>query len=329
MNTSYKHLTLSEREKIMVLHAQCLTLVEIAQHIGRHKSTISRELKRNQNSQSYSASQAMMNYQHRRKACCPKRKLETPGLFSLVKEKFLRHQWSLEQISQRLRLENSPFSISYNTIYRGIARGMFDEKGLSHGARGAARKLRHRGKTRHTKGYEERRGQIPISHHLTERPQAANQRLRKGDWEADTVLGVAGGACLLTLTDRYSRYLCCAKLAKKQASLVSEALIKILKKEVVKTITPDRGKEFSRHHQVTEALGIPFYFPLPHQPWQRGTNENTNGLLREYFPKQQEINQWSDEEIQAKVDELNHRPRRCLGWRTPYEVYFDRVLHLV
>ncbi|HBB5040784.1 TPA: IS30 family transposase, partial [Escherichia coli] len=94
-------------------------------------------------------------------------------------------------------------------------------------------------------------------------------------------------------------------------------------------ITPDRGKEFAQHRLVTEALGVEFYFPEPHQPWTRGTNENTNGLLREYFPKHQDINQWSEVDIQQVINKLNLRPRKCLGWKTPYEVYFKKSLHLV
>lgn len=101
----------------------------------------------------------------------------------------------------------------------------------------------------------------------------------------------------------------------------------------LRSITPDRGKEFAKHRLVSEALGVEFYFqfyfPDPHQPWQRGTNENTNGLLREYFPKQQDINQWNDDDIQSVVDKLNLRPRKCLGWKTPYEVYFKKSLYLV
>ncbi|XHN44796.1 Transposase [Lonepinella sp. MS14436] len=313
----------------MVLHAQGHSLTEIATILGRHKSTISRELMRNNALDSYSAFQAMHCYQARRENCHPKRKLDNAKLFELVRDKFLAQQWSPEQIQHRLKLENSEYSISHNTIYRGIYAGLFDEKGLSHGARGAVRKLRHRGKTRHTKVHEERRGKIPISHHLTERPKEANERSRIGDWEADTVLGVSGGACCVTLADRQSRFLICRKVAEKKADLVSAAIIEALNNQPVMTITPDRGKEFARHHQVTEVLKVPFYFPLPHQPWQRGTNENTNGLLREYFPKQQDFNLWSDDEIQAGVDKLNYRPRKCLSWRTPYEIYFDKVLHLV
>ena len=232
------------------------------------------------------------------------------------------------QIAGRLILENT-CHISYNTIYRAIYAGMFDEPGLSHGNRGAVRKLRHKGKSRHTKVYDERRGKIKISNHLADRPVEAQMRSRIGDWEADTVLGKAGGACLMTITDRKSRFLIAAKAQRKTADCIASEMIKSLKGQPLYSITPDRGKEFANHCKVTEALGgVQFYFPLPHQPWQRGTNENTNGLLREYFPKFTDISVLSDEYIQSKIDELNRRPRKCLGFLTPYEIYFEEMLHL-
>lgn len=242
----------------------------------------------------------------------------------MVQDKILPDKWSPEQLSQRLKLEKSPLSISYSTIYRAVHQGWFDV-----GERKAARKLRHKGKTGHTKRHLETRGKIVISHTLDERPISAQNRSRCGHWEADTVLGVAGGACLVTLTERKSRFELAMKVSAKKAMLVKEATITLLKSHNVRSITPDRGKEFAKHHLVTQALGAEFYFPEPHQPWQRGTNENTNGLLREYFPNQQDINQWNDDYIQSVVDKLNLRPRKCLGRKTPYEVYFKKLLHLV
>ena len=159
--------------------------------------------------------------------------------------------------------------------------------------------------------------------------QEAQARERIGDWEADTVAGVVGGTVLLTLVDRKSRYLHCVRLEKKTADNVNAGIFKVLAGQIVHSITPDRGKEFARHAVVAEALGVKIYIPPPYQPWQRGTNENTNGLLREYFPKHQDIAQYPDEYIEKAVLALNNRPRKCLQWRTPYEVYFNEVLHLV
>ena len=159
--------------------------------------------------------------------------------------------------------------------------------------------------------------------------QEAQARERIGDWEADTVAGVVGGTVLLTLVDRKSRYLHCVRLEKKTADNVNAGIFKVLAGQIVHSITPDRGKEFARHAVVAEALGVKIYIPPPYQPWQRGTNENTNGLLREYLQKHQDIAQYPDEYIEKAVLALNNRPRKCLQWRTPYEVYFDEVLHLV
>lgn len=201
-------------------------------------------------------------------------------------DKFIRHQWSPEQIVGRIQREGSSFRISTTTIYRAIYAGLLDEPNLSRGNRGAIRKLRHRGKSRHTKDYVERRGKIVIRNEISQRPEDANQRDRIGDWEADTVAGRAGKACLLTLVDRKSRFLIGQKCTRKSSDEVTHAIIERLRNQPCHSITPDRGKEFSQHAIVTETLDqVPFYFPLPHHPWQRGTNENTNGLLREYFPK--------------------------------------------
>ena len=325
----YNHLTLIEREKILFYHAQGKNLTFISKQLGRHKSTISREIRRNSNNDEYMPAIAQNNYQKRRKSCHRKRLLSNPDLFCLVKSKFLDHQWSPEQIQNRLKYEKSTYSISYNAIYRAIYRGDFNEKGLSHGNRGAIRKLRHRGKSRHTKNYVERRGKIPISHMISERPIEAENRSRIGDWEADTVAGVTGKKCFVTLVDRKSRFLICDRIDKKTSENVKQSIVKILKDEPVTTITPDRGKEFGKHSEITAELEIEFYFPLPHHPWQRGTNENTNGLLREYFPKNTDISDLADEYIQNKVSEINMRPRKCLGWKTPYEVYYSQSLHLI
>lgn len=324
----YTHFTLKERELLKHFLDIGKNQTEISTLLVKNKSSISREINRNSQNGEYIPCEAHATYKKRRIHYKPKRKLDNPDLFKCVRDLFLNHQWSPEQISARLKFENSSLSISYTTIYREIYQGSFDQKGLSHGNRGAIRKLRHRGKSRHTKTYEERRGKIQISHLITDRPDAANKREKIGDWEADTVLGQTGKACLVTLTDRKSRYLLCKKIPKKSSSFVKEAMLELLKNQPVKTITPDRGKEFSKHAEISQELSlVEFYFPFPHQPWQRGTNENINGLLREYFPKTKDINQ-SDSYVEDKMKEINFRPRKCLNWKTPYEVYHSVALHL-
>lgn len=227
-------------------------------------------------------------------------------------------------------MEGSPYQISCRTIYRGIYCGIFDTSAQrkSAGNRGARRKLRHKGKPRHSKGRKDKRGKLEIRYDIGQRSEAANIRARLGDWEADTVLGKLGGACLLTLVDRKSGFLLCRKMERKGSEELAEEMIAALRGHPVQTITPDRGKEFQRHVQITEKLhGVQFYFALPHNPWQRGTNENTNGLLREFFPKGYDLANVTSETIQLVEDALNFRPRKSLGFRTPFEVHFSHLLH--
>ena len=325
---SYKHLSITEREKTAIYRAQGLSRSQIAQLLGRDKSTISRELKRNPGE--YSPSKAQAAYHKRRKKSCPKKRLSDTRLFILVAILFLSKHWSPEQIANRLKLEDYPTKISYKTIYRAIYAGMFDtpEQKRSQGNRGAIRKLRHRGKPRRPKGYVSNRGKIPISHELTERPIEANERSRLGDWEIDTIVGFNRKSGLLTLVDRKSRFLICRKLTRLGSKEVETALIESLRGHPVRSITSDRGREFQLHGNVTKALGVEFYFAAPYHPWERGTNENTNGLLREYFPKGYDFNRLSEEDLQAVVNQLNQRPRKCLSYRTPWEVYFSTMLHL-
>ena len=290
----YTHLTIDEREQLFLLHYQGDSIRMIAKVLKRNPSTISRELARNTEKESYSPTIAQSKYTKRKSNCGRKLLLENTQLKTLIKKLFLNEQWSPEQIAARLKLEKSAHTISFNTIYRAIYRGDFNEKNLSHGHRGAIRKLRHKGKTRHTKTHIENRGKISVTHTIHERPVEATNRSVLGHWEADTVAGKIGKACLVTLTDRKSRYLMSEKINKKISVHVRDSIIDLLSavpKNKRKSITPDRGKEFSKHREVTEQLdSIPFYFADPHAPWQRGTNENTNGLLREYFPKSRRSN---------------------------------------
>ena len=325
----YKHLTLEERELLLKYTSMGYSLTETAAEMCRSKSTISRELKRNSIAKGYLPSAAQKKYRDRRRTCRPRKKLSDPELYAYVKARFLEDQWSPEEIDGRLKYENSQFSISYSTIYRAIYAHMFDDEKLSHGARGVIRRLRHKGKSRHTKGYTERRGKIQISHPLDERPDMANSRSRIGDWEADTMVGIKGKACLVTLVDRKSRYLVGGKAAGKRSRPVADVMIKTLKGLPLETITPDRGKEFSSHADVTKALDeVQFYFPKPYHSWERGTNENTNGLLREYFPKSRDISDISETYIQEMFNKLNRRPRKCLGYKTPFEVFHSVSLHM-
>lgn len=337
MGCHYKHLSIEERESLVISLAKGKTQSEIAKELGRSRSTISRELKRNsigaskseKKKKEYLPSRAQSRYKRRRKKCCPKKKLSNGEIYEKVKTLFLEEQWSPEQIAGRMKKEGT-FLISTNTIYRGIYAGMFDEPGYSRCRKGAKRYLRHKGKPRKGKNSKDGRGKMKISHELSERPKEANERSRIGDWEEDTVIGKPGGPCLVTSVDRKSRYLVGGKAENKRASSVTAVILKAHKDLPVHTITPDRGVEFSHHPQITAVLKSEFYFPPPHHPWERGSNENTNGLIREYFPKSTDFSTIEEDEIQAVFCKLNHRPRKCLDFKTPFEVFHSLsfLLHL-
>lgn len=329
----YKHLSTKERESILLMLGAGKSIRKIAGALHRSPSTISREINRNcTNNTSYSPSESVLNYYKRRKNCGRKKIFTDSFAVKIVQDLILEHQWSPEQIAYRLKYENNPFQVSYTTIYRAIYSGMLETHKLSHGERGIVRKLRHRGKTRHRKDKEETRGKIKISNPIEDRPDSANNRSELGHWEADTVAGKTGSSCLITLTDRKSRFLLVKHIPKKSAAFVTDGIIEMLKalpKERVRSITPDRGKEFSKHSQITAALNdVQFYFPKPHSPWERGTNENTNGLIREYCPKSKDMSDFDTQFFIDFTNKINHRPRKCLGWKSAFEVFYGVVLHL-
>lgn len=329
----YHHLSTSERESILRMQGEGKSLRAMSRALGRAASTISRELRRNKSAnKQYSPSKAEQRYCKCRKRCHKKTVFSNSDAKALVQHLFLDEQWSPEQIENRLKEENNPIKVSFATIYRGIYSGVIERTKLSKGQRGMARKLRHRGKTRRKKGEQETRGKIKISNPIELRPEEANNRSVIGHWEGDTVAGKTGSSCLITLTDRHSRYLLAKKVTKKTASFVRDGMIELLRSipaKYVLSVTPDRGKEFSFHEEVTKAMkGMPFYFPRPHAPWERGTNENTNGLIREYCPKSVDMENFDEAQISSFIAKLNRRPRKCLGWKSPFEVFFNTVLHL-
>lgn len=305
-----------------------MSLSEMAARLGRSKSTVSREVARNSCVRFYRASTAQRRYEERRASCVRGAKLDDAETCSVVAEKLLGENWSPEQIEIRLRLEGSPCLVSGSTIRRGIRSGRFDR--LLPGQCKASRRLRHKGKRRRSKGHpDERRGKFPVPARIDERPIEATERLEIGHWESDTVAGVGSGACIVTNVDRKSGFAVGAKAARKTKAEVSAAMVSALKGHPAKTCTPDCGKEFAGYADVAEELGVEFYFAYPRHPWERGSNENFNGLLREYFPKGMPLEDVPDCQIQEAFDRLNLRPRKRHGGRTPYEVYYSTELHLV
>ncbi|MBO2710771.1 IS30 family transposase [Lactiplantibacillus plantarum] len=316
----YNHLTLKDRECILLGVTLNDTYQVIAEKIGCSKATVSREIKRNGGRKAYSAVKAQENYQGRRLKSRRPRLLTDLKLRDFVLHCIVQRQWSPEQISGRLVHENSEWHVSYNTIYRGIERDNLGIKRKNHEARGFARKLRHRGKTRKVKGT------------IKERPVSCENRSWFGHWESDTVRGKTGRSALVTLVDRKSRYLLSQRVPKVNAKNVTQAMIDLLHTVTpkrVRTLTPDRGTEFAGYREVSQELSIPVYFPDPHASQQRGTNENTNGLIREYFPKGTDLDQLTDQDIDKFVRDLNHQPRKVLSWKSPFEVFFGTKLRLI
>ena len=330
----YRHLSIEEREEIMCLRREGEGVGQIAREIGRDKSTVSRELGRNScragsDRPYYRASAAQRRYEARRLRCRRPRLLDDPGLGSLVQREILEDRWSPEQISGRLRLERGRGVVSASTIYRAVNDRRLDTPELARTARGMRGRLRHRGKRRRRRGEGETRGKIRVSHELSERPAEADRRERPGDWEGDTVVGRGSGPCLVTLVDRRSRLLAGGRAAARTKDAVADVEVAALRGQPCETVTPDRGKEFADHARATRETGSEFYFCSQHHPWEKGTVENTNGLLREYFPKGTDFSLVTDGEVAEVYDAINHRPRKCLGWRTPWEVHYGQALHLL
>lgn len=315
--SSYGHLTINERESILVMKEKNMTMREIGAAIGRSSSTISRELRRNSRPRAgYSAAYAQAAYRKRRIRC--RRRLRLSGFETReTVMSLLNAYWSPEQISQRLRRDADAVKIGTCTIYRGIKKGLFP--------RGIKKKLRTRP---YSKPSGSKTGKLVISHNIRERPEEANQRKEVGHWESDTVRGSRHSGSILTQVDRKSRYLIAAKIPDGKSETFMSATIAAMQGKPVKSFTADNGKEFAAHDLLTKAFGAEVYFCDPSAPGQRGTNENTNGLLRQFFPKRSSFERVSQADVDHAVWLLNNRPRKCLHWDSPLEVFSRELLHL-
>lgn len=323
----YKHLTPIERESIMKLSVQGYGVRVIARKMGRSPSTISRELSRNAGTDnSYSAYEANRKYRDRRISCRPKLKLANAKTQELLLV-YLREGWSPEQIVGRLELcsKQKP-GVSVTTIYRGFKRGLLPAETKDW--------LRRKGKPyRREDIITDMRGRIRNAVSIEDRPKTVEGRKRIGHWEGDTVLGSPGTGGIVTLVERRSRYLLARKIKSKTANATTEAIVSLFEdmpSYALKTLTLDNGKEFSGHEEIAALTGMSVYFAHPGHPGERGTNENMNGLIREYLPKGIDFRNILDDEVQQTVARLNDRPRKCLGFRTPREVFFKSysLLHL-
>lgn len=310
----YKHLSLEERFYLETAKKAGKTLTEIASDMDRSQSTISRELIRNTGQRGYRHKQAM-RFTQERHATKPKQVKLTES----VKERIaslIRQDWSPEQVAGRLSAKGA-ISLHHETIYQYV---LADKQ-----AGGDLHKhLRHQKKTyRKRYGHPRNRTGIPNRVDIDERPEIANQRGRVGDWEADTIIGKNHKGAIVTLDERKSKLRLAAPLPGKKAKLVTESITKLLYpfQQFVQTITFDNGKEFTGHELIAEKLNCNIYFAKPYHSWERGQNENANGLLRQYFPKSMELIDLANETVIEAIHKLNDRPRKCLKFKTPYEVF--------
>jgi len=313
MPKTYTRLTEDERYQIYEGVTESRSHREIAALISKHHSAVSREVKRNTGLRGYRPKQAQEKTQERQQNKPRYRKL-TPEVQSLITEN-IQDEWSPDQIQGRLRSEGFPM-VCATTIY-----GYIQQDKASGGE--LYLHLRHRKPYKKRTGSPDARGQIIGRVSIDERPPIVDEKVRLGDWEADTVIGKGHQGVLVTLAERVSKKTLIASVPTKHAEVVKDAIIKLLKpeKEYLHTITFDNGKEFAYHAQMKEALGADNYFAHPYCSWERGLNENHNGLIRQYLPKGMALDKVTDEDIRAIQNKLNNRPRKLLNYKTPNEVY--------
>jgi len=320
-------LTLAEREEISRAVVMGQSIRSIAGQLGRAPSTISRELQRNGGQQCYRASQADQMAWDR--SCRPKicKLVENRALAHIVADK-LRLQWSPEQIAgwlKRTYPDDANSLVSHETIYRSLyiqARGALKKELLQH-----LKRPRVMRRSRHHTQKTDNHGRILDTVSISERPATVEDRAVPGHWEGDLLCGDRSSQ-IATLVERQTRYVMLVKVASKDSETVANALIKHARKlpqELYKSLTWDRGTEMADHKRFTLATDIKVYFCDPRNPWQRGTNENTNGLLRQYFPKGTDLSIHSQARLNAVARRLNERPRKTLNYETPAERFNQLV----
>jgi IS30 family transposase len=319
MPKGYHHMTHDIRSQIYALKSTGIALRKIGSIVGYDASAISREIKRNTGGRGYRYKQAdTMAKERRSKASRTPKKL-TPELVSIIESR-IEQDWSPDQIAGRLK-EEGIVNISHEAIYQYIWK---DKRtgGTLH------RHLRH-----HSKKYNKRssgkagRGCIPNRVDIDERPKVVEEKSRIGDWEGDTIIGAKHQGAIVSYVDRCSKFTVLKKIDRKTADLVTMATIEKLGQGSlpVLTITYDNGKEFSDHSEISKALSVNCYFAKPYHSWERGLNEHTNGLVRQYLPKSTDFTQVSDQTVQGIAERLNHRPRKSLHYKTPMEVMLMKL----
>ena len=312
----YRQITQGERYTLSVLRQLGYRPAAIARFLGRHRSTIGREVRRNRREDGRYRPAFAHSRAGARRSRSRRNQRFTAADFQLVRAR-LAQQWSPEQIAGRLGQEQR-LSISHETIYRHIWADKRQGGTLYTHLRGARKQCRKR------YGRYDSRGRLAGKRPLATRPAVVERRARIGDWEADTILGPAGERpCLLSLVERQTGYLLLGKLRARTAAEVNRRATQLIHQQPhpVRTVTTDNGTEFHGYAAVEARTTARFYFATPHHAWERGTNENTNGLVRQYVPKRHRMAPLTQSACTAIARHLNQRPRKRLGYRTPEECY--------
>lgn len=310
---TYTHLTQDERYQLSALKAINQSQNSISIKLGRSKSTISRELRRNRGGRGYRPKQAHLLASDRFKTAYKAIKLQDDVKAKIADK--LRLNFSPEQISGRLKKAEN-IEISHETIYQYVLADKKEGGDLYKHLRCQKKRRKRYGTKSH-----DRRGQIKDRISIDKRPKIVEDKSRIGDWEGDLIIGQNHKGAIVTLVDRKSKKTKMAKIPSKNASIVEQAVRKLLRQERVHTITFDNGKEFSAHKKMAMGLRAKVYFAHPYSSWERGLNENTNGLIRQYFPKGSSFSGISEVQVRAVEDALNNRPRKTLNYNTPNEIY--------
>jgi len=317
----YGQLTEEDRIEIYAMKQAGKEQNKIAAELGVHPSTISRELSRNTGLRGYRPKQAQQKTLHRRFTACKAVKM-TPETIDYIECKLLQEH-SPEQIAERMKLDpgwHGP-AVSHERIYQHIWQDKAQGGMLYKHLRIAGTKQR-----RKRRNSRDMRGTIKNRVGIQERPKIVERRIRIGDWEGDTVVGKNHRGALVTLVDRKSKLTLIGKVDRYTAEAVEKTIISLMELLPRRnyTLTVDNGKEFASHESVADALQIKVYFADPYCAWQRGLNENTNGLIRQYVPKGSNVRSLTYRQINHIMDRLNNRPRKSLGFLTPSEVFYER-----
>ncbi len=331
--TKYRQLSEAERHAIALALQQGISLRAIARALGRSPSTISRECLRNAGALGYASNFAHQRCERRRRFSRPPPKLHREGsLFACVRS-YLLQWWSPQQIARvlkRLHPHDKSQHVSHESIYTCLyaqPRGALKKELI------ACLRMARPARWPRSKGQDRRKEMLDLlSIHV--RPPEVEDRQLPGHWEGDLIKGAANASAIGTLVERTTRLVVLVRLPHPNPSTAAHVLqafsdkLNAIAKPMRQSLTYDRGSEMAKHEQLSQNTGMNVYFCDPHSPWQRGSNENTNGLLRQYFPKGTDLSGYSQEQLDAVADQLNGRPRMTLGWRKPIEVYAEQLARL-